>query len=291
MSLPYAFRLALQSILRERWIYLLSVLTIAAGLLFTTATALFVYNIDEATRRLPEKFSVILYLTDTASEEDRDIIMNTARKQAGVEKVIFIPKDQALKELKTMLKDSSFILEGLGENPLPDAVEIKLQTASFGPEPVKRLIESLQGVRGVQEIEYGDQFLSAIQALRTGMNRIGMTIVVIMTIGMLFVCYSTVKILFYRREREIETYKLLGATSRFIRTPFLLEGAIIGVAAGVASLAGILSFYYLLIVKLGETFPLLKLLSFPPALSLALPISGLMIGMAGAVIALGRIRY
>ena len=291
MTLSYSFRLALQSIFHEKWIYLLSVLTIAAGLLFTTITVLFVYNIDSATGKLPEKFSVLLYLSDTVSQEDRDTIMSTARKNPAVEKTIFIPKDQALKELKSTLKDSSFILEGLGENPLPDAIEIKLKSAAVGPDPVRHLTNSLKDIKGVQEIEYGEEFLSALHSLRTGMRRIGTTIVVIMSIGMLFVCYSTVKILFYRREGEIETYKLLGATKEFIRTPFLLEGAIIGFIGGLVSLAGVLALYYVLIVKLSATFPLLNLLSFPIDLSFAIPLSGLLIGMAGAAIAIGRIRY
>ncbi|MBI4679839.1 MAG: hypothetical protein HY753_01160, partial [Nitrospirae bacterium] len=62
MGFPYAFRLAARSILHEKWINLLSILTMAAGLLFTAITILSVYNVDVATRKLPEKLSMILYL-------------------------------------------------------------------------------------------------------------------------------------------------------------------------------------------------------------------------------------
>jgi cell division transport system permease protein len=291
MTFSYSFRVAVQSILREKWIYLLSILTIAASLIFTTITLLLVYNIDSATKKLPEKFSVMLYLSDTVSQDERDMIISTAQKDRAVEKAVFIPKEQALKELKSTLKDSAFILEGLGENPLPDSIEIKFKNDAVGPESVQRLTNSMKNFRGVQEIEYGEQFLSAVHSLRTGLQTVGTSIVVIMSVGMLFVCYSTVKILFYRRAGEIETYKLLGATKGFIRTPFLLEGAVIGFAGGGLSLAGILSLYYVLVVRLSATFPLLKLIVFPIDLSFAIPLSGLLIGMAGAAIAIGRIRY
>jgi cell division transport system permease protein len=291
MTFSYSFRVAVQSILREKWIYLLSILTIAASLIFTTITLLLVYNIDSATKKLPEKFSVMLYLSDTVSQDDRDTIISTAQKDRAVEKAVFIPKEQALKELKSTLKDSAFILEGLGENPLPDSIEIKFKNDAVGPESVQRLTNSMKNFRGVQEIEYGEQFLSAVHSLRTGLQTVGTSIVIIMSVGMLFVCYSTVKILFYRRAGEIETYKLLGATKGFIRTPFLLEGAVIGFAGGGLSLAGILSLYYVLVVRLSATFPLLKLIVFPIDLSFAIPLSGLLIGMAGAAIAIGRIRY
>ncbi|MBS1112928.1 MAG: efflux transporter permease [Nitrospirae bacterium] len=291
MTFSYSFRLALQSILREKWIYLLSVMTIAAGLLFTTITVLFVYNIDSATKKLPEKFSVMLYLSDTISQQERDNIITTVQKDRAVDKAVFIPKDQALKELKSTLKDSAFILEGLGENPLPDSLEIKFKSDAVGPDAVQRLANSVKDMKGIQEIEYGENFLSAVHSLRTGMKTIGMTIFIIMSVGMLFVCYSTVKILFYRKDREIETYKLLGATRSFIRTPFLLEGAVIGFAGGLLSLIGIQTLYYVLVFRLSATFPLLKLIAFPIDLSLAIPLSGLLIGITGAAIAIGRIRY
>lgn len=291
MTFSYSLRLAVQSILHEKWIYLLSIVTIAASLLFTTVTVLSVYTVDSATKKLPEKFSVMLYLSDMVSQQERDNIISSAQKDRAVEKAVFIPKDQALKELKSTLKDSAFILEGLGENPLPDSIEIKFKSDAVGPESVQRLTNSMKDIKGVQEIEYGEQFLSAVHSLRTGLKTVGMTIVIIMSIGMLFVCYSTVKILFYRKEREIETFKLLGATKGFIRTPFLIEGAVIGFAGGLLSLAGVLSLYYVLIFRLSLTFPLLKLIAFPIDLSFAIPLSGLLIGMAGAAIAIGRIRY
>jgi len=233
----------------------------------------------------------MLYLSDMVSQQERGNIISSAQKDRAVEKAVFIPKDQALKELKSSLKDSAFILEGLGENPLPDSIEIKFKSDAVGPESVQRLTNSMKDIKGVQEIEYGEQFLSAVHSLRTGLKTVGMTIVIIMSIGMLFVCYSTVKILFYRKEREIETYKLLGATKGFIRTPFLIEGAVIGFAGGLLSLAGVLSLYYVLIFRLSSTFPLLKLIAFPIDLSFAIPLSGLFIGLAGAAIAIGRIRY
>ncbi len=291
MTLPYSMRLALQSMLREKWIYLLSILTVAAGLTFTTITVLSVYNIDLATKKLPEKFSVMVYLSDSASQEDIDTIISAAQKDSAVEKALFIPRDQALKELKRTLKDSAFILEGLGENPLPDSVEIKFRSDAVGPESVRRLTDNLKNMKGLHEIEYGEEFLSSIHSLRTGLRTIGVIITIVMCAGMLFVCYSSVKILFYRKEREIETYKLLGATRGFIRMPFLLEGAVIGFCGGMLSLAGILGLYYILVIKLSAAIPLINLIAFPGGLIIAMPLSGFLIGMAGAATAVGRIRY
>jgi len=146
-------------------------------------------------------------------------------------------------------------------------------------------------MQGVHEVEYGEKFLASLHALRKGVKTVGLLCIVLMSAGMLFVCYSTVKILFYRKEQEIETYKLLGATRGFIRSPFLIEGAVIGLFGGVLGLIGIMTLYYLVVLKLGLTFPIFKAIIFPIDMALLVPLAGLFLGVTGAAIAIGRIRY
>ncbi len=291
MAFLYPFRVATRSILHERWINLLSILTIAAGILFTAITVLCLYNVDVATKKLPEKFSMMLYLKDNLSQEDLENIMNTTKKDDAVKAVKYIPKDKALEELKSTVKDTEYVLDGLDENPLPDSIEVKLKDEAVGPETAKKLTSDLMKINGINEIEYGEKFLASIYSLKVGMKSIGIIFVVIMSAGMIFVCYSTVKILFYRKNKELETYKLLGATRGFIRAPFIIEGAVIGFCGGFLSLVGILSLYYMVIFRLGQTIPLFNAIVFPINMSLSLPLAGLLIGITGAAIAIGRIRY
>jgi cell division transport system permease protein len=289
--IPYSFRLAAHSILHERWINLLSVLTIAACLLITSFIAIFVYNVDALTKKLPEKFSMMLYLKDNLPDAGIENILNTIKGDDAVDTVKYISKDEALKELKTELKDASYVLEGLDENPLRDSIEIKLKKNVLGPEAVKRLSTKIKAIEGIDEVEYGEKFLSTIYSIKMGIRALGIIFIAIMSGGVIFVCYSTVKILFYRKKEEIETYKLIGATKGFIRAPFVIEGATIGFCGGLLSLIGLLSFYYILFFKLSLSIPLFKAVIFPSQISPLLPLIGLLLGMAGAVIAIGRIRY
>jgi len=291
MALSYPFRLAMQSILREKWINLVSVLTIAAGLLLTTVIVLSVYNIDLATRKLPEKFSMMVYLKDDLSQGQRSDILHDIKNNDAVKSATYIPKERALNELKSTFKDIAYVLDGLEENPLSDSVEVKLKSEAVGPETAKELTAKFKKIRGIEEIEYGEKFLSSIYSLKVGIKNIGFLFIVIMCVGMIFVCYSTVKILFYRRNTEIETYKLLGATKGFIRAPFMIEGAAVGLSSGVLSLVGILSLYYLIILKLSFAIPLFKTIVFPVNMGYLLPVIGLLIGLTGAFLAIGRIKY
>ncbi|SPQ00440.1 putative Cell division protein FtsX [Candidatus Sulfobium mesophilum] len=288
---PYAFTLALQSMIREKWINILSVLSIGSGLLIISLALFSVYNIDAATRSLPEKFSMVLYLDKDINKENVDSLVSALKKQGAVHSVRYIPKEEAMRELKAVLKNSSYVLDGLEENPLPDALEVKLTRDVVGPEAVKRLADEALKIKGVKEVEYAEKFLSALHYLKVGLKTIGIILIATLSTGIVFVCYSTVKILFYRRKEEIETFKLLGATRGFIRTPFLIEGAVIGTTGGILSLVGIFVFYYLVLLRLSVAMPIFKMILFPSTLFLPLPFLGMFLGMTGAAIALGRLRY
>lgn len=291
MYLLYSFKLALQSLWREKWINLLSVLTIAAGLFMIALTFFVVYNIDLATKRLPARFSVMLYLNDGLSEQETGNIIAQLKKNNAVEQARYIAKDKALEELKGVLKNADYILEGIDENPLPASIEIKLKKESVNIASVKKFASEIKKVKGIAEVEYGEQFLNSIHSIK-GMAKAGsLSLIIIMSAGVIFVCYSTIKIAFYRRKEEIETFKLLGATRGFIRAPFVIEGSVLGISGGIASMAAAFAFYYVLFYEVTATIPILKILVFPLEIFPALPIVGLLLGIGGAVIALGRIRF
>ncbi len=291
MIAPYALKLAIQSLLREKWINLLSVMTIAAGLLIISISFFALYNIDIATKKLPEKFSITAYLDNNIQKDELDAVIDAFRKKKVVLSVRYISKDEAMKELKTSLKNSDYILEGLEENPLPDSLEIRLKNTEVGPETVQQLSREALKMKGVAEVNYGEKFLSTLETIKKGVKALGLFFAVVLSTGIIFVCYSTVKILFYRRSEEIETFKLLGATKGFIRTPFLIEGAVIGACGGLLSLIGCFSLYYTFLLRLSAAMPIFKALLFPADLFLPLPVLGMLLGLAGAVIALGRLRY
>ncbi|MEJ2683037.1 MAG: permease-like cell division protein FtsX [Candidatus Sulfobium sp.] len=291
MSAPYALKLAAQSLFREKWINLLSVLTIGSGLLVISVAFLAAYNIKAATGRLPEKFSMVLYLDEGTTKAQIDRTMLSLKRDPAVSSVSYISKGQAMKELKATIRNADALFEGLDENPLPASLEVKLKKDSVGPGTVKELAAKAGRLKGVREVDYGEKFLSSLYSLRRGVNSLGLILIAIIATGIIFVCYSTVKILFYRRSEEIETFKLLGATSWFIRFPFLLEGTVIGFSGGLLSLIGILSFYYFGILKLSLTSPVFRAVLFPADLFLPLPLVGLLLGLTGSAIALGRLRY
>ena len=288
--MSYAIKTALGGLWREKLVNLLCTLTIAAGLLVISLSAMLVYNIQITMQRMPDRFSVMVFLNDEINERPSALI-STLKSMDGVKDVKYISKDEALKELKEAMNDSDFVLEGLEENPLPASVEIKLNRSSVTDKKVDALVKKITSLDEVNDVHYASNVLRVIQSVRKYAEGSSLALAVMLTMAVMFVSYSTVKLLMYRKQDEINTLKYLGATKAFIRAPFLIEGAIIGGTAGITALMGMLGIYASLMLRASEQLPILKLIEFPIAMLPAIPFAGLAVGITGAFLAVGKIRF
>ncbi|MBA4348709.1 MAG: hypothetical protein C0415_01785 [Thermodesulfovibrio sp.] len=290
MAFPYSIKSAVRSLIKEKWINILSILTVASSLLIITLTSFTLYNLELATSRLPERFSMIVYLKTGISKEETQTIINNLKNRPEIDNIKYISKETALKELKQKLKDAPYILEGLDENPLASSIELKLKKNFVTESNVNIISKMLKNIHGVDDVYYGEKIAETIHLLKRSVENISIIILLSIAAGVVFVTYSTVKILFYRKKDEIEIFKLLGATGGFIRTPFIIEGSAIGFFGGVLSIIGALIFYFAITYRLSAVIPILKNLVFPLEFLIALPVIGIFLGIVGSLIAIGRLR-
>lgn len=287
----YQLGVAIKSLFREKWINLLTSLTIGFALLILAATLFIVSNLNTVVRKLPERFTVIIYLKDGISAAD----IQQMKRDLGAEKIVkdvtFVSKEDAFDDLKKTLSGSDFVLEGLEENPLSASFELKLRREMFTAEGVQKLVGAIREMPFTEDVDYGKGSVEFIHSFMRAISIVGGLFAGLIALSIVFVIYSTIKILFYRRNDEVETYKLLGATAGFIRAPFLIEGAAVGFVGGLAGLAGAYGFYYVLFTEFGGTFPLLRYLSFPVLSIGLLPFFGAALGIIGSVVAIGRIKF
>ncbi|HEB76454.1 MAG TPA: FtsX-like permease family protein [Nitrospirae bacterium] len=287
----YSIRLALKSLWFEKWIHMLTVVTIGVGLFVLGLVFFALYNIEGVASRLPERFSVTVFLSDRTGEREIDQLKARLSRDPIVESVKFISKDEALVELRSSLKDAAYILEGLDENPLFPSLEIRLKENGFDRKRVEALIDELRRLRSVDDVVYGEDLLGTIYTIRSGVKTLSAGVILLFSMAIVFVCYSTVKILFYRRKEEIEIFKLLGATRAFIRMPFLIEGGTLGFMGGLLGGAGTYGLYRFINGLVVTDFPMLGEMQLPLGLVAALPLGGAVLGIIGSTIALGRLKF
>ncbi|MCI0469009.1 MAG: permease-like cell division protein FtsX [Nitrospirae bacterium] len=289
ITASYAFKTALKSLWRDRWINLLSIFVVASSLLIIIFVFFLLYNIDLMTRRLPDRLSMVAYLKNNISPIETQNIINTLKKKADIREVKYISPDEAVVEIKKNLKDAADILSGLDENPLLPSIELRFKSEFTDPDVLRRISEEIRKIEGVDSIYYGEKTAEAIAFVRKTVWQISLFAVFAVSAAVVFVNYGIVNVLFYRKKDEIEILSLLGATGCFIRTPFLIEGGFIGFTGGFAAAAGALAVYFGSLNRLNHVIPILKSLTFPVESLCALPVIGAVLGILGSVIAVRRL--
>jgi cell division transport system permease protein len=234
---------------------------------------------------------VAVFLKEGLPEARAKALGSALGNLPSVSSIKYISADEALRELRKVMKDQEYILEGLEGNPLPASYELRLGAEAVTQDRVGALAAGIRGMEGVADVAYAEELLSMIRSVMSNADRAGVAIIALLASGVIFVCYSTVKILFYRKKDEIDTMKMLGATRWFIRTPFLIEGGAIGFGGGLAGACAMLLLHAYVYQRAAVAVPMLRTLAFPPEVLAAMALAGLLIGVIGAFIAVGRIRY
>jgi cell division transport system permease protein len=290
MELSYATRTAFRSLYKDKWINLLSSITVAASLVVSAVAILLVYNFDIFTRALPEKFSMTVYLKDRLPQQDAGKLDETIRSRGYVVGTKYISSEQALQELQRSLGPVTNVFEGLEGNPLSAAIEVKLKPEMVSAASVKNISDEIRNMPGVDDVSYEEKIAETVHLIKTSVENLSLFILGIIVFIVLFVISSTVKILFYRRKSEIEIIKLLGATGGFIRKPFLIEGGVLGTMGGIFAVIGATVFYYLTTEVFSAFMPILAKMVMPGEVMVFIPIAGMLMGLAGSIISVGRLK-
>lgn len=291
--LIFSIQTALKSIWHEKWINLLTILSISVSLLILSAFVTVTLNVDETLKRWSKSFGLVVYLDLDTSAEKEDYLKELFRKDPDVLEVTYISREQALTELRGLLGTDAPVIEELGENPLPTSFELKLTQELLDPERVRTKAEQIRAIAGVTDVQYGEKWLSSLNTVSSIMKAGATFLGGAIFLAVIFITYNTIKIFFYRRKEEIETLKLLGATRTFIRLPFLLEGLFIGLfggAFGSLALFGTEAFIAMKGVRFLSAMYTVSI-ALPLGMYWYIPLAGAVMSFIGSLIAVGKIKY
>lgn len=289
----YSFQTALKNLWHEKWINILTILSISVGLLILSSFLMVTLNMDSVLKRWAKGFGLIVYLKEEISKKEEDILKEFFLQDPDILEVKYISKEQALNELREVLGTKTLVLEELEENPLPSSFELKLKRHVLNPSLVEQKAAQIRQMIGVEEVQYGEKWLSSLitisKVMKIGAVLLGCAIFT----AIAFVTYTTIKIFFYRKKDEIETLKLLGATRSFIKLPFLIEGLFIGILGGAISSLILFGIHSFIAPRLIEFLPSMRVIitSLPVKAYMVIPFAGAVMSFIGSFFAIGKIRY
>jgi cell division transport system permease protein len=203
-----------------------------------------------------------------------------------VKDVAFVTEEQALARARQELVEFRDAYRDLQVNPLPASIEVRLKDGYRDAANVERVAQRLRGFSFVEDVRFGREWVRKLDHLRNITGLVGLVIGLAFAAVAVVIIGVTIRLTLMQRAREISVMRLVGATNWFIRGPFLLEGALKGVLGGLLSLLLCYAGYLLFRDSSGGTFA--GLVFFRPEQMLLILVFGLMLGLGGSLVSVGR---
>lgn len=222
--------------------------------------------------------------TQIAAVED---LLNSPTLKPYIDKYEYETHEQAYQNFQDQLSGSP-----IASLVTPDVLNESFRVNLKNPDDADVLIESLSGQAGVQDVQDQRGYLDQIFSVLNAASATAIGIAVLMLIAAVLLIATTIRLSAFSRRRELGIMRLVGASNRFIQTPFILEGvfaSVIGSVLASAAVVGIVQFFVqgVLVNTLGATTTLVGLgdaLTVVPILIVV----GALLAAASASVAISR---
>ena len=230
--------------LRQTWAtQLITCLTVSLSVLIFSFFYLIYLNMLSVGDNLSDNLHLVVYLEDEPGPEMQEQLRLKITQFDQVEKIRFISKEEAYNRFAKQLGDNREILTDMPTDFLPASIEVVPLKTLRSLRQVKLFSEYLATLPGSQKVQYGQQwverFYSFIQLLSIIVLLSGSLLILTAT----FMVASTIRLTIFGRQEELELLKLVGATNSYIRTPFLMEGLLQGLAGALLGLSALYTLF------------------------------------------------
>lgn len=252
--LKLLFRDVAQDILRHRAQHILAVITLASGLLLSGGGLLAVESLDRWVAKMESLARVTVFAREGATLVEAEAALSKDPRFLSVKRISAAEGTQ--KFLETT-RQAGLMLESLGPEPIPESLELSIRPDLIQSKKAIEVGESLRALSGVGDVVVDQQRLEGLQQgarwLRSALSSLG--IMLLLAAG--FSTGNVIRMTIVAREDEISIMRLVGATEPYIRTPLLVEGAVLGLIASLVAVLTLWAFWLPLSRGMGGLSPLL----------------------------------
>lgn len=283
---------AAKSIRRNGLMSIAALTTVTVAMAVLGGSLFTIYRLKQFADSQPRRFEILAFVEPKADAASVESVRDRAAHIPGVASAVVYTRDQALRDLQAedRRQHTEIVASLEGINPLPDRIDVRVSD----PAVTVRVANELRSPRfpEVEQVRDENDALSKLIALSNVIRNVGGAVALLLFIATAFVIQNTIRLTIYARRREIRVMQLVGATSAFIRLPFLLEGTFYG-AAGATAAACLVLFVVAQVSSYAGQFQTPLTQGVPPAVSSAVIVvmmvaTGSAVGVGTSVISLRR---
>ena len=275
-------REALLAFRRAPLLSALSVTTIAFSLFVVGLFGLVAVNLEQALRQVAERVEIVAYVLPGTPVETVTMALGDISAFPEVQSATYVSEDEALARARAELVEFRDVLREMERNPLPASIELKLKPGFRDADHVNDVAERLKGFGFVDDVRFGRDWVEKLDRLHQIAAAVGLVVGAAFAVVAIIIIGTTIRMAVLQRSREIAIMRLVGATNGFIRSPFLVQGAIKGMLGGLVAV-GLSYASYALINRW-----LIQAAFFSHEQALAIVGFGTLIGLLGSATSVGR---
>lgn len=248
VSVQYLTKEGFRNIWHNKLMSIASIAVLMSCMIIIGCAALIFANINTVLDKVDDQNVIVAFIEDNASQEVIDRVGAELQAMPNVSEVAFVSQEEGLAQMAEEM-DLSDYLNGM-ENPLPDSYKITVDDMAL----FSQTVAAIQSVAGIQSVEESSDLAGSLTSVRHAISIVSVVIIVMLLVVSLFIVSNTVRVTMYSRRLEISIMKAVGATRWFIRWPFMIEGMVIGLLAGILSLLAVWGVYELAVSLFGDLF-------------------------------------
>ncbi len=284
----YTLRQGFVNIFRNKWFSLASIATISSCLFLFGLFYTVIVNFQYMLRTAEGEITVTAFLREDATDEEMEQVGEMIRNRAEVARADFISDEQVWAEWAPENIGEDY-MDIYTENPFENMNSYEIYMKDI--EQQQTLVDWLKSLPDISEVHYSEITATSLTGMNAIVAYVSLGIILILLLVSIFLINNTVIIGISVRQQEIEIMSAIGATNFFVRSPFVIEGILIGLIGSVIPLAAIYFLYINVVDYVGVQFPALNvLLQFLPVkdvFDLLLPLTfgiGAGIGFLGSFV-------
>lgn len=173
---------------------------------------------------------VTVFFKNDVKQEGIDALKNNIQATGKVSKIHFVSKQDALKIYREQNKDDPLLLDLVTADILPPSLEISTTKIS----DLSSISDMLRSSSIIKSIIFPKDVIARLSNWTDSLRKIGIVLITVLGVDSIFIMAIIISIKISQKKDEIEILRLIGATSGYIRSPFLLEGIAYGVVGAFA---------------------------------------------------------
>jgi cell division transport system permease protein len=235
-TIGYFFREAIRRMWVSKRTSFVAVVMIAVALLILGSFLLIGTNLEAAVEQWQEHSRLTIYLRGDAGTEAVDSLRKEIEAFEPFAEQRFVSRDEALERFKSWFSELALVVDEIDENPFPASFEIEVPRATIDSPEFTGQLESLRRHPAVDDVQFDWEWIARLRRLVGVLTLAGWIAGAVLGLAAAFTIANVIRLTMFLYREEVDIMRLVGATERIIRGPFLVEGMLQGLIGGIMAI-------------------------------------------------------